>query len=172
VNFFRLRHRIHPGPPALALLIATAGCSSGDDGASLAVPSPDAKVTRMCRNLDEALPRTVDGLDREDPGPRSVLTAAWGRSAIILRCGVEQPPKMIDPKVPSGRDPDAVAGKVNGVGWLMEKRDGGAYRFTTSNRLAYVEVTVSKERAGQDSSPVLVDLTPAIKKAVPGGVAD
>ncbi|GAA3840533.1 DUF3515 domain-containing protein [Streptomyces phyllanthi] len=172
MNFFRHRHRIHPGPPALALLIATAGCSSSDDNASLAVPSPDAKVTTMCRNLDEALPRTVDGLDRGDPRPRSALTAAWGSSAIILRCGVERPPKMVDPKVPTGGDPDAVAGKVDGIGWLMEKRDDGSYRFTTSSRLAYVEVTVSKERAGQDSSPVLIDLTPAIKKAVPEGIAD
>jgi hypothetical protein len=103
------------------------------------------------------------------PQPASALTAGWGGRAIILRCGVAQPPKMVDPKVASGGDPDAVAGGVNGVDWLMEKRDGGGYRFTTANRTAYVEVTVPKD---VDSSGVLIDLAPAIKKAIPAGIAD
>jgi hypothetical protein len=168
VNFSR--HRLL-GLPALVLLIASAGCSSADDGGSAAVPSADAEVTKLCRNLDEALPRKVDGQSRRDPEPASALTAGWGDPAIILRCGVPQPPKMIDPDVPVGRDPDAVAGTVDGIDWLMEKREDGSYRFTTANRSAYVEVTVSKERAGEDTSPVLVALTPAIKKAIPEGVA-
>ncbi|MER5180060.1 DUF3515 domain-containing protein [Streptomyces sp. NPDC002896] len=166
MNIFR--HRLI-GLPALALLIATAGCSSSDDGARAAVPGPGAKVTKLCRNLDKVLPSKVDGESRNDPEPASALTAGWGSPAIILRCGVSQPPKMIDPKVADGGDPDAVGGGVNGVDWLMEKQDDGAYRFTTANRLAYVEVTVDKER---DSSTVLVDLAPAIKKAIPEGIAD
>lgn len=71
---------------------------------------------------------------------------------------------MIDPDVANGHDADAVPGGVEGVDWLMEKQDGGAYRFTTANRDAYVEVTVAD---GQDSSGVLIDLAPAIKKAIP-----
>ncbi|MGW0706890.1 DUF3515 domain-containing protein [Streptomyces sp. NPDC002643] len=168
------RHRLAPRswPPVLAVsLIVVAGCSSADDDGSTAVPSPDAAVTKLCRNLDGALPREVDGLSRRDPEPASPLTAGWGSPAIILRCGVEQPPKMVDPKVAQGHDADAVAGGVNGVDWLMEKRDGGGYRFTTANRSAYVEVTVPAERAGEDSSPILVALAPAIKKAVPEGIA-
>ncbi|MBA4865017.1 DUF3515 domain-containing protein [Streptomyces sp. PSKA54] len=168
MNIFRHRPRTFVGPPALALLIAAAGCSSADDTATAVVPSPDAKVTELCRNLDKVLPKKVDGLDRQDPEPVSALTAGWGSPAIILRCGVGQPAKMVDPKVADGNDPDAIGGGVNGVGWLMEKLDDGSQRFTTSLRLAYVEVTVP---AGVDSAGVLVDLAAPIKKAIPKGIA-
>jgi hypothetical protein len=163
------RHRLI-GLPALALsLITAAGCSSADDSASAAVPSPDAQAAELCRELDKVLPAKVDGESREDPEPASALTAGWGNPAIILRCGVARPPKMLDPKVAEGHDPDAVPGGVNGVKWLMEKEEGGAYRFTTASRLAYVEVTVP---GGRDSSGVLIDLAPAIKKAIPKGIAN
>ncbi|MFH8499595.1 DUF3515 domain-containing protein [Streptomyces coeruleorubidus] len=172
MNSFRHRHRsvfrVFLRLPALALLITAAGCSSADDSASAAVPSPDAKVTELCRNLDKVLPSKVDGERREDPEPASALTAGWGSPAIILRCGVPQPPKMVDPKVADGHDPDAVAGGVNGVDWLMEKQDDGAYRFTTANREAYVEVGVPE---GVDSSGALIDLASAVKKAIPEGIA-
>ncbi|GGJ53893.1 DUF3515 domain-containing protein [Streptomyces brasiliensis] len=168
MNIFR--HRLL-GLPALALLISVAGCSSADDSAGVAVPSPDADTTELCQNLDKDLPAKVDGAGRTDPEPRSALTAGWGGSAIILRCGVARPPKMVDPKVAEGGDRNAVAGGVNGVDWLMEKREDGSYRFTTANRRAYVEVSLAKARAG-DSSGVLVDLAPAIKKAIPEGIAD
>ena len=166
VNSFR--HRLI-GLPALALvLITVAGCSSADDSVSAAVPSPDTKVTGLCQNLDKVLPATVDGESRDDPEPASELTAGWGGVAIILRCGVERPPKMADPKVANGNDADAVPGGVNGVDWLMEKQGGDTYRFTTANREAYVEVRVSD---GRDSTGVLIDLAPAVKKAIPEGIA-
>ncbi|MEU6404443.1 DUF3515 domain-containing protein [Streptomyces sp. NPDC046985] len=162
------RHRLS-GLPALAALLAVAGCSSSDDGAAAAVPRPDAAVAKLCRNLDAKLPRTVDGQRRSDPRPASALTAGWGSPVIILRCGVPRPPKMIDPKVAEGSDPDAVAGAVNGVDWLMERQGGGGYRFTTANREAYVEVSVPAVR---DSATVLVALAPAVQKAIPEGIAD
>ncbi|MCF4140514.1 DUF3515 domain-containing protein [Streptomyces sp. Tue 6430] len=165
MNLFR--HRLS-GLPALVLLCAAVGCSSADDSASATVPSPAAEAAKLCRNLDEALPSKVDGQGRRDPEPASALTASWGNPAIILRCGVEQPPKMVDPKVAQGQDADAVAGGVNGVDWLMEKQDGGGYRFTSANRRAYVEVTVPKDT---DSSSVLIDLASAVKKAIPEGIA-
>ncbi|WP_461083038.1 DUF3515 domain-containing protein [Streptomyces deserti] len=169
MNSSRHRHRLVLALPGIVLLITAAGCSSADDSASAAVPSPDAKVTKLCQNLDKVLPAKVDGESRDDPEPASALTAGWGSPAIILRCGVVQPPKMTDPKVADGHDPDAVAGGVNGVDWLMEKQGDGAYRFTTANREAYVEVQVPK---GHDSSGVLIDLAPAVKKAIPEGIAD
>ncbi|GAA0663565.1 DUF3515 domain-containing protein [Streptomyces thermocarboxydovorans] len=162
-----LRHR-YAVLPALAVLITVAGCSSTDDDASAAVPSPDAKVTKLCQNLDKALPAKVDGESRDDPEPASALTAGWGGEAIILRCGVERPPKMVDPEVAEGRDPDAVPGGVNGVDWLMEKRGEDTYRFTTARREAYVEVTVTD---GRDSTGVLIDLAAPVKKAIPVGIA-
>jgi hypothetical protein len=158
------RHRLL-GLPAFALLLAAVGCSTGDDSASTAVPSPGPAVAELCRKLDAALPGEVGGADRKDPSPTSALTAGWGDDpAIILRCGVAQPPKMVSPEVAEGRDADAVPGGVEGVDWLMEKRDAGAFRFTTANRQAYVEVTVP---SGVDTSKVLIDLAPAIRKTVP-----
>ncbi|WP_329334290.1 DUF3515 domain-containing protein [Streptomyces sp. NBC_00663] len=159
------RHRLI-GLPALAVLIITTGCSSADDSDSVAVPSPGAKVTKLCRNLDAVLPDKVDGLDRNDPEPASALTAGWGNPEIILRCGVTRPPKMVDPKVATGSDPDAIAGEVNGVEWLMEKQDDGSTRFTTANRKVYVEVTVPK---GRDTAGMLTDMASSIKKAIPYG---
>lgn len=168
MNIFR--HRL-TGLPALALLIAVAGCSSSDDSATVAVPSPNAKTAGLCRNLHKVLPEKVDGRSRKDPAPRSAFTAGWGSPAIILRCGVPRPPKMIDPKVAKGTDPDAIGGGVNGVDWLMEKQDDGTYRFTTAKREAYVQVTLSKSVPEQDSATVLVDLATAVKKAIPKGIA-
>jgi hypothetical protein len=158
------------GLPVLALLISAAGCSSADGGAAVAVPRPGTTTAKLCRNLDENLPHRVAGLGRNDPEPRSALTAGWGGSAIILRCGVARPLKMTDPEVAEGADRNAVAGGVNGVDWLMEKQGDGSYRFTTANRRAYVQVSVAEERTG-DSSAVLVDLAAAVKKAIPEGIA-
>ena len=147
----------------LALLIIAAGCSSADDAARAAVPSPGAKVAELCRTLDKTLPRKADGQDRRDPTPASALTAGWGNPAIILRCGVPRPAEMSDPEA------DGVS--VNGVGWLLQKQNDGSFRFTTTLRKAYVEVTIPAGRTGDGMAP-LVDLAPAIKKAIPAGIAD
>jgi hypothetical protein len=163
VNFFRHRPRLVTGLPALALLLAVSGCSSADDTAHAAVPTPDAKVTDLCRNLHKRLPDTVDGHGRNDPSPRSELTAGWGDPAIILRCGVARPALMDDPQ--------ALPVKVNGVGWAHEKRDDGTQVLTTTLRVAYVEVTLPKELAAEGASP-LVDFAEPVKKAIPEGIAD
>ncbi|MER6025494.1 DUF3515 domain-containing protein [Streptomyces sp. NPDC001851] len=169
MNIFRHRSR---GLLAPALLIAVAGCSSADDGAAVAVPSPDAKAAKVCRELHRVLPRKLDGRNRNDPEPRSAYTAGWGNPAIILRCGVVRPPKMVDPKVAEGGDPDAVAGGVNGVDWLMEKQGDGTWRFTTANRVAYVQVSLPRGMSAQEEgTAVLTDLAPAVKKAIPEGIA-
>ncbi|WAU84662.1 DUF3515 domain-containing protein [Streptomyces sp. Qhu-G9] len=163
MDFFRHRRASFIGSPALVLLIAATGCSPADDNASAAVPSPGTKATKLCQNLDKSLPRKVDGLDREDPEPRSALTAGWGSPAIILRCGVRRPAEMLDPK--------ASTTVVNGVAWLVQERDNGSYVFTTGLRRAYVEVRFSKEQAGKGAGP-LVDFAAPIKKAIPEGIAD
>ncbi|MGX1272575.1 DUF3515 domain-containing protein [Streptomyces phaeoluteigriseus] len=159
MNFFR------PRPvalPPLALLLAAVGCSSADGDVSAAVPSPSATVTELCRNLDRTLPSAVDDQHRRDPSPASELTAGWGNPAIILRCGVERPAEMSDTEA-DGVD-------VNGVGWLLEEQDDGSFRFTTTLRAAYVEVTIPQDRTADGLAP-LVDLAPAVKKAIPEGIA-
>ncbi|MFJ2813972.1 DUF3515 domain-containing protein [Streptomyces sp. NPDC091279] len=160
MNF--LRHRLI-GLPALALLLTTAGCSSADDGARATVPSPGAAAVKLCRNLDRTLPSEVDGLGRRDPSPASALTAGWGNPAIILRCGIARPAKM--------NDPEADGVEVDGVGWLLEKQPDGSFRFTTTLRKTYVEVTLPNSRTPQGLSP-LTDLAPAIKKSIPQGIAN
>ncbi|GAA2512428.1 DUF3515 domain-containing protein [Streptomyces longisporus] len=160
---FSRRRPVPAGLPVLVLLIAAAGCSSADDSASAAVPSPGAKVAALCRSLDKVLPAKVDGLSRRDPEPASALTAGWGNPAIILRCGVLRPAEMSDPEA------DGV--EVNGVGWLLQKQKDGSFRFTSTLRKAYVEVSIPAKRTGDGMAP-LVDLAPAIKKAVPAGIAD
>ncbi|MFD9538402.1 DUF3515 domain-containing protein [Streptomyces sp. NPDC060010] len=151
--------------PACAVLLALAGCSSGDAEARVdPPPKPPADVAGLCAALHEELPEKVAGLARTTTRPKSDLTAAWGGSAIVLRCGIPKPPKMSDPKQ------DGV--EVNGVGWLLEKlpadEDGG-FRFTTGARLAYTEVRVDKEHA--TDAGMLVDLSAAIAKAVPVGIS-
>lgn len=158
----RRRRRCLVSAPALALLIASAGCSSADEEVTATVPTPDSKVTELCRNLDKQLPEKVDGLARVDPAPKSELTAGWGDPAIILRCGVAKPPKM--------NDPEADGVTADGVNWLLEERDDGSFRFTSTLREAYVEVTVPEERAGSGVSP-LTDFAAPVKKTIPEGIA-
>ncbi|MFF4900669.1 DUF3515 domain-containing protein [Streptomyces sp. NPDC001068] len=157
------RHRPSGLPVLAVLMIATAGCSSADDPPSAAVPRPGAAVAKLCRNLDEGLPKRVEKLARRDPEPASVLTAGWGNPAIILRCGVERPAKMADPEA------DGV--EVDGVGWLLEQQPDKSFHFTTTLRKAYVEVTIPAERTGDGLAP-LANLAPAVEHAIPKGVAD
>ncbi|WP_156721328.1 DUF3515 domain-containing protein [Streptomyces apocyni] len=149
--------------PALGLLLAAVGCSSADDTPSAAVPSPGSRSAAACRDLHGELPRQLDGLDRADPTPRSELTAAWGGSAIILRCGVPRPDRMSDESA------DGV--EVNGVGWLLERQGGGGFRLTSTLREAYIEVTLDKKRAEAGGLGPLTDLAGPIKKTVPEGIA-
>ncbi|MEU9452481.1 DUF3515 domain-containing protein [Streptomyces sp. NPDC048277] len=162
MNFFR--HRPFGLPSLAVLMIAAAGCSSADDAPSAAVPRPGTAVAKFCDHLDGVLPKKVDKLARRDPEPASPLTAGWGGDpAIILRCGVERPAKMSDAEA------DGV--EVNGVGWLLEQQPDKSFRFTTTLRKAYVEVTIPAGRTGDGMAP-LVGLAPAIKKAIPEGIAD
>ncbi|MEU2560210.1 DUF3515 domain-containing protein [Streptomyces longispororuber] len=156
------RLRSPTGLSALALLLACGGCSSTDGAGTAAVPSPGAEAAAWCRDLDARLPRTVGGLARRDPEPASRLTAGWGDPAIILRCGVERPARM--------NDPEADGVTVNGVNWLLEKRTDGSFRFTTTLRKAYVEVTLPEERTGDGVGP-LTDFAAPVRKTIPEGIA-
>lgn len=132
--------RLSAVPLAIALSAAIAGCSSTDDGAGPAPPGPSGKAAEACRKLHGELPQRVDGQERDkSPGSAPTYTAAWGDPPIELRCGVPRPEVLS----PGGEhyNPTADAAEVNGVSWLLEQRADG-YRFTTTDRVAYVEVTV------------------------------
>lgn len=139
-----------------------AGCSSSDDAAGPAVPSPSGKAAEACRTLHGGLPEHVNGQDRGKLDPASEYTAAWGDPTIELRCGVPRP----DVLTPGSEhyNPTSDAAEVNGVSWLIEERDGG-YQFTTTDRAAYVEVTVPGAYAPEVGA--LTDFAKAVRKAVP-----
>lgn len=145
---------------ALVLLAAAVGCTSTDPSASVTVPTPSSEAAAYCRALHKELPRSVAGLERTDPAPRSDLTAGWGDGAIVLRCGVARPAKM--------NDPQSKAAEADGVNWLLEQREDDGPRFTTTLRKAYVEVTFSAAYA-HDATPLAAFAAP-VKKTVPSGL--
>ncbi|MFJ3908021.1 DUF3515 domain-containing protein [Streptomyces vinaceus] len=151
--------------PVLVAVLALAGCAPGGSGTRVdPPPTPPADVAGFCAALHEELPETVAGLARAEVVPESDLTAAWGGSAIVLRCGVPKPPEMADPRQ------EGV--EVNGVRWLLEKvpdSAGGGFRFITGLRLAYTEVRVDKEHA--TDAGMLVGLSTAVAKTVPEGIS-
>lgn len=145
-----------------AVLTTAVGCSWHDAGSAPAVPKPSGPAAAMCRSLHDELPGTVDGLARSANEPASEFTAAWGDPAVRLRCGVPRPAVL----TPGNEDynPTADAVDVNGVSWLLEKQDDG-YRFTTTGRKTFVEVTVPGEYAPEVNA--LTDFAESVKGAVP-----
>ncbi|MEO3768010.1 DUF3515 domain-containing protein [Streptomyces sp. B8F3] len=151
-------------PAALLLLAAPLACSGGGGGApQVAVPTPQGKAVDHCRELADRLPGTVDGQERRETDPVSALTAGWGDPAVELRCGVARP-EVLTPGS-EHYNPTADAVSVNGVDWLYEELDDGA-RFTTTQRGAFVEVTVPGAYAPEVNA--LTDLAEAVDTSVPG----
>jgi hypothetical protein len=150
---------------AVACLSAAAvhvSVSGGDGGGNVAIPKPSAAATAMCGKLHSALPAKVDGLPRRTLAPASRLTAGWGDPTVVLRCGVARPAVL----TPGDKtyDPTSDAADVNGVSWLIQKLDDG-YRFTTTGRKTFVEVTVPGKYAPEVNP--LTDLAAAVKRSVP-----
>ncbi|SNS73976.1 Protein of unknown function [Actinacidiphila glaucinigra] len=143
---------------AAAVWISASGTAAG----GVAVPSPSASAARMCGALHDALPGKVDGLSKRSVSPVSDLTAGWGDPTVVLRCGVPRP-EMLTPGNPV-YNPTAEAVEVNGVSWLIEQT-GDGYRFTTTGRKAFVEVTVPA-RYKPEVNP-LTDLGHAVETAIP-----
>ncbi|WP_232544314.1 DUF3515 domain-containing protein [Streptomyces buecherae] len=151
--------------PIAILLLSAVGCSDSDEPAAPAVPTPSARAVTFCKALHKELPTKVDGLDQRETEPASEFTAVWGKPAVQLRCGVPRP----DVLTPGSEhyNPLADSVDVNGVGWLLEKQPDG-YRFTTTLRKAYVEVTVPSKYAPEINP--LTDLADAVKKTIPAGI--
>ncbi|WBB64439.1 DUF3515 domain-containing protein [Streptomyces sp. WMMC500] len=150
-------------PAALLLLAAPLACSGGGGAPQVAVPTPQGKAVDHCRELADRLPGTVDGQERRETEPVSALTAGWGDPAVELRCGVPRPEVLTPGSEHYNPTTDAVS--VNGVDWMYEDLDDGA-RFTTTQRTAFVEVTVPDAYAPEVNA--LTDLAEAVAAAVPG----
>lgn len=69
----------------------------------------DADDRAACQALVDALPDTLDDLERGDVEPDDALGAAWGDPAIVLTCGAEEPEEL---------DEFSACDVVLGVGWF------------------------------------------------------
>ncbi|GAA2149290.1 hypothetical protein GCM10009760_42220 [Kitasatospora kazusensis] len=151
-------------PPAVLLgglgLLLGGWTGSGSD--RVTPPVPKADQAGYCAALGRALPQTVLGHPRADPSPASPYTAAWSSSPrTVLRCGVARPEYL-------NRDMSATAPEINDVQWGMGPDGSGGYRFVTTLRKVYVEVTVPKGAYPNYADP-LSSLTDAIKATIPEG---
>jgi Protein of unknown function (DUF3515) len=118
-------------------------------------PLPGPAARTACESLSRRLPAVVQGQRRRRTDPSSSLTAAWGSPAITLRCGVSRPGHLAA---------TSELTTVDGVDWFAEPVPGG-YRFTTTGRTAYVEVSVPN--AYQPEVAALTDLAVAVSAADP-----
>jgi hypothetical protein len=103
-----------------------------------------------------ALPEVVADQDRRDVSPDDALAGAWGDPAIVLRCGVPEPP---------GVRPSSSCFVVNDVGWFAEEQDDVVV-FTTIGRSTYVEITVPDDYAPEANA------LPAVAAAVQQATED
>jgi len=130
-----------------------AGCGFG--AVSVEPYEREPGTEQVCAALVEELPDRLRDAVRRDVRPGQEGTAAWGRPAIVLRCGVPMPPEY---------RPDAQLLVVDDVAWLPVDGEGGTF-FTALERTARVEVAVPE--GYEPEGGLLAELAPAITSAVP-----
>jgi hypothetical protein len=115
------------------------------------VPNPDGEDVQSCTQLHEALPKKIgDGLEQRDVTPKSPLVAAWGKPAVVLRCGVG---------IPSTYRPGVDLTIINNIGWFEDDRPDDVV-YTTITREPRVALAIP--RSHTSSFEILVDLSGAI----------
>jgi hypothetical protein len=135
----------------------------------------DQAVVSACANLVRTLPADLEGKHRRgavgDDDHVKQRAALWGSPTSVLRCGVDEPAAI----VVGGPDYTPLTNQYANMGddtaqlnWLIEDH-GDHVTFTTTDRAAYVEITVPYADATQkaNASNALVDLAPVIVKTVP-----
>jgi hypothetical protein len=121
------------------------------------VPTPEPQDLRDCTALSVDLPdRIGKGLEKRTVEPSSPLLAAWGKPAVVLRCGVGTPATYRP-----GVDLDV----VNNIGWYADERADDVV-YTTITREPRVALAVP--RSVGSSFEILVDLSGAISKHTTG----
>jgi hypothetical protein len=159
--------------PAAGVVVASVGgaCAwlvfSADQAVAVTPPNASIEVQAICETLYPDLPATVNGQTRDKTTPGSDLTAAWGKSAIVMTCGTAAPAEL----VPGNKayDPEADAVYANGVAWLPIPVSNG-YDFYTIQREVYVELFVPSSYNIGDGTPGMdapTDLSSAIVKGTP-----
>ena len=119
----------------LVLLMLPMTACTGTPNVRVSPPTGDA--TTPCPAVVAGLPARLDTLDSRVVEPQSPLVRAWGDPAVVLRCGVGDPPAY---------DPTATCLDVNGLGWYTEPQDR-AVRFTSRWSTPRIEVTVPSSYA-------------------------
>jgi hypothetical protein len=159
--------------PAAGVVAASVGgaCAwlllSADRAVAVTPPNVTAGVAKVCADLHSRLPATVDGQSRDKVSPDSNLTAAWGKSPIVLTCGASTP-DVLNPNS-KDYDPSTQAVYANGVAWLPVPVSNG-YEFYTTQREVYVEVFVPSSYNLADGNPGMdapTDLSPAVIAGTP-----
>jgi hypothetical protein len=140
---------------------------SADRAVAVTVPRVSGQVATICATLAHHLPATVDGQSRDTTSPSSDLVAAWGKSPIVLTCGVATPDEL----TPGNKtyDPEAQAVYANGVSWLPVQVNDG-YEFYAIQRQVYIEMFVPSSYNLADGNPGLdapVDVSAAIIAGTP-----
>jgi hypothetical protein len=159
--------------PAAGVVVASVGgaCAwlllGADSAVAVTPPNASVPVQDICAVLYGVLPATVDGQTRDKTTPSSDLTAAWGKSPIVMTCGAAPPAEL----VPGNKayDPEADAVYANGVAWLPIPVSNG-YEFYTIQREVYVELFVPSSYDIGDGTPGMdapTDLSSAIVKGTP-----
>ncbi|MDQ6651053.1 MAG: DUF3515 domain-containing protein, partial [Actinomycetota bacterium] len=79
------------------------------------------------------------GVDRRAVDPASPRSAAWGKRAVVLRCGVDRP---------AGYRAGVEPVEVDGVAWFQHLA-GDVVEWTAVDRPVYVELTVPATYSAQ-----------------------
>ncbi|MFF2144805.1 DUF3515 domain-containing protein [Kitasatospora sp. NPDC058190] len=149
-------------PVALTCTVVVLIGSWSSADAQVEVPRPSGKAADYCRALSAALPQELLGHARKDPSPASPYTAAWGSSPrTVLRCGIDRPEEL-DGEHAADWSPTA-----DDVTWWSQKLSDGGYRFVTTMRAAYVEVTVPAGAAQNPFDPAAA-LSSLVNAEIPG----
>ena len=140
---------------AVACAALLAGCSSGP----VAVETPDlpAADAAACRQLVQALPERVSGLERRPVDPSDATAAAWGEPSVVLTSGVREPAAF---------DELSSCQITNGVAWFIpdEQITGTAtdITMTTIGRAPGVRVTIPADYF--PPAATMVDLADALRQ--------
>lgn len=151
-----------PGRPSLtarlvAAVAATSFATSCSPGpVSVSAPTAEAAAGPLCARLHARLPAQLGGLARRRTEPPSDRTAAWGRPAIALRCGVSGPPDFQPQLTP--------VAEVNGISWYQTLA-GSTVQWICVDRPVHVELDIPTAYAGQGG--FLADLAGAISATLP-----
>jgi len=133
----------------VTVLVLMATSLAGCGKVAVDDPVPDPAAASVCAGIMGDLPQQVLGQGRRTVEPGRYSTA-WGKPAIVLRCGVPAPKALTQ---------RSECLEVNGIGWFAEEASGGMI-FTTIGRQAFVEVAVPTRYAPE--SGALVDLGDAV----------